>query len=610
MKSRQHMAIIGSGASAIYLLKHLLDAAAELKGYIGGISIFEKCTLTGMGMPYSPRTTDRYNMSNISSSELPELPDSLADWLRAQDAATLKSLDLDGVEIDEDAIYSRLALGRYLHAQYLKLIQELTLAGIAVQEFPGCRVVDVADMPEDGGAVLRTEQGRQHFFDRVVIATGHYWNESDRPGMGYYASPWPISKLLPELGKHHHFPIGTLGASLSAFDVVSSLAHRHGHFARENGRTVYHPDAGAGEFKITMHSAHGLLPHLQFDQVEPYREIYRHIDRDGLLDLLDDRGFLRLDRFFDEVCRPALLKAFEKDERPELIARLNEPEFGLEAFVETMTGEHEYGNAFEGMREEMKEARESVIQHRPIHWKEVLDDLMYTLNFHAELMPAEDHLTLHSVVMPFLMNVIAAMPLASGETILALYDAGKLDMVSGKAAVADEPSEQGGTRVTVEEADGGGEKREICYGMFIDCSGQKPLELEDYPFPGLVESGAARKARAVFAEVADSRGKPPEETVPREKRDRLFKDGAAWVYPIGGIDIDGAYRLIGRDGKPNPRIHDISFPHTSGVRPYSYGLQSCSHTGGILVGGLLAEFSAGRPVENEIETLTEIYNEA
>ena len=55
-------------------------------------------------------------------------------------------------------------------------------------------------------------------------------------------------------------------------------------------------------------------------------------------------------------------------------------------------------------------SEESVLEHKPIHWKETIDDLIYTLNFHAELMPAEDHLTLKSLVMPFLMNVIAAMP--------------------------------------------------------------------------------------------------------------------------------------------------------------------------------------------------------
>jgi uncharacterized NAD(P)/FAD-binding protein YdhS len=75
---------------------------------------------------------------------------------------------------------------------------------------------------------LIEERGERFSFDRVVLATGHYWPEVDHPERGYYTSPWPISKLLPTKSATYDFAIGTLGASLSAFDVVASLAHRHG----------------------------------------------------------------------------------------------------------------------------------------------------------------------------------------------------------------------------------------------------------------------------------------------------------------------------------------------------------------------------------------------
>lgn len=97
----QHMAIIGSGASAIYLLKHLLDAQRTLCRHIGVISIFEKSSIIGMGMPYSPLTTDRFNMSNISSDELLELPMTFGDWLREQESATLRELGVIAGEIND-----------------------------------------------------------------------------------------------------------------------------------------------------------------------------------------------------------------------------------------------------------------------------------------------------------------------------------------------------------------------------------------------------------------------------------------------------------------------------------------------------------------------------
>ncbi|RYD26070.1 MAG: hypothetical protein EOP86_26495, partial [Verrucomicrobiaceae bacterium] len=64
MNRREHLAIVGSGPSAIYLLKHLLDEMDLLREHLGKIHIFEKNGFAGMGMPYNPRTTDRYNMAN------------------------------------------------------------------------------------------------------------------------------------------------------------------------------------------------------------------------------------------------------------------------------------------------------------------------------------------------------------------------------------------------------------------------------------------------------------------------------------------------------------------------------------------------------------------
>jgi uncharacterized NAD(P)/FAD-binding protein YdhS len=583
MSPRQNLAIIGSGPSAIYLLKHLSDESRRMKHHLAEISIFEKDRITGMGMPYNPQTTERFNLSNISSEELPDLTISLADWLRQQETPFLDALGLKDVEISESAVYPRLVLGQYLSAQYRTIIARIIEAGIAVREHAGCEIVDVRDDADSGRVILTTRQGACHEFARVVIATGHDWPDEDKPAQGYFASPWPISKLLPKDGDVCNFAIGTLGASLSAFDVASSLAHRHGEFVWKSGRLLFQPHPGTDDFKIVMHATEGLLPHLQFDQVEPIREIYRHVGREDLMELVDASGFLRLGTYFDQVCRPVLSDAFRKDSMPEMVRLLADPHFGLVDFIERMTDEHDYPNAFEGMRSEMAEAEESVLNHKPIHWKEAIDQLMYTLNFHAELMPAEDHLLLHAKFMPFQMKVIAAMPLISGHTLLALYDAGKLELLAGEVSVPEKQEEKGVTTITVEC---GEEKSVVSYRMFVDCGGQKPLELEEFPFPSLVKSGSVRKARAAFAKPSDA-----DKAVPDEKKDRLFQSDGEPLYHTGGVDVDACYRLIGCDGHPNPRIHDIAFPHTSGRRPYSYGLQACTDTSAIVVGAWVEEIN-------------------
>src|SRR5690606_647216 len=126
--------------------------------------IFEKSHIMGTGMPYSPETTNIHSRSNISSEELPELPQSLADWLRCQPHSTLEEL---GVEppVDEEAVYPRLALGRYFQAQYRVLVDRLREAGVEVHEFPGCRIADIrADA--GGGVTLVTGEGAEHRLDR------------------------------------------------------------------------------------------------------------------------------------------------------------------------------------------------------------------------------------------------------------------------------------------------------------------------------------------------------------------------------------------------------------------------------------------------------------
>ncbi len=565
-----HLAIIGSGASAIFLLKHLMDEPSHLG--VRRLTIFEKSTVIGVGMPYNPETTSVHNLSNISSKELCELPVSFVDWLRSQEPTVVRGLGIDPADISDGGIYSRLAIGRYLHVQYQTLIHQLAADGVEVCERPACQIADLRDDPRDGRVTLVTAGGEEFECDRVVIATGHRWPEEDDSENGWFASPWPIFKILPVTGDVLNFPVATLGASLSAFDVVCSMAHHQGTFERHDRKLTFHPHRGTDGFRFAMHSLHGLLPHLQYAQEEPLQAIYRHATREEMLALRNDRGFIRLDEYFDRVCRPALRAAFSKDGMPEIVAQLGNPAFRLTDFIETMAAAHEYSDPFEGMRRELVEARESVDNDRPIHWKETLDGLLYTLNYHAELLPAEDQLVLKGKFMPFVMNIIAALPLESAETLLALRDAGILELVSGEASIGEKSN--GTTEVII---DGDGDEERIRYRMLVDCRGQKPLEVDEYPFPSLVAQRAVRPASVPFVDPAAVA------RVPEEKREHVIAAAAGPHYGTGGIEIDPAYRIVGEDGVPNPRIHDIAFPHTSGVRPYSYGLQACNDTASIVV---------------------------
>ncbi len=571
LKPPKSLAVIGSGPSALYLLQHLLRRADVLSSSIGRIVVYERSRWLGRGFPYNPDTTDRYNICNISSAELPALPDRFVDWLSRQDVSTLESLGCKDPEISEDALYCRLALGAYFADQFDQVMRGLVEAGINVEARTQAEVIDLVDHPCTESVDVMTVKGNCESFGLVVIATGHTPAAGDQSASGYFASPWPIRKLLPATGVLHNFTIGLLGASLSAIDVVASLAHRHGKFT-DDAVPAFEAKAGAECFRLVMHDANGWLPHLQYGQRESMRDIYRHVTAEQMKHLCNDAGLLRLDTYFDRVCRPALHEALKRDAMDDASAKLACPEYLWDAFIADRIAEHESDDAFAQMRQEMSETQKLLRRDKPTHWKEVLDDLMYTLNYHSELLPAEDHQRLRQDLMPFVMNVIAAMPLKSARLMLTLHAAGRLTLVSGKVEV--KRITQDGAVVVVEAEDGS--LSEMHYQMFIDCSGQDSIDYEAFPFRSLIDSGTVAPACGGVSNLAALQAIGDEIPSGTARLQRL---------PIGGVAIDRRFRLIDEQGDPNPRIYNLAFPQTLGLRPYPYGLQACNENAELTVEG-------------------------
>ncbi|MCW2119988.1 FAD/NAD(P)-binding protein [Flavobacterium sp. 7A] len=591
------LAIIGSGPTSIYLLKKISDNIEILKKDISCITIFEKGAILGMGMPYSPENTDIHNLANISSNEIPELPQSFGEWLRLQERSVLKSCNIDDKKIDDNAFYSRLALGQYFHSQYKLLLKKLRAGGIVVNELANHEVIDI--IAYQGKSTVEIEVKKDHFytFSRVVIATGHSWTEKDQPYKGYYASPWPISKLLSNK-KYSNFKVGILGASLSAFDVVTTLAHRHGVFMESEKELVFRPHKNCMDFKIILHSSQGWLPNLQYEQEKLIREIYRHTTREEILSLVDDHGFLNIDVYFDAICRPALIIAFEKDKKNELIKVLEDPLIRFEDFINLMTNKRNYIDSFLGMQREMEFVLEALKNNEPTHWMETLDDLMYCLNFHVELLPAEDHLYFKKIIRPFLMNVIAAMPIGSAKILLALYDADCIDLVTGKVTILEgKPDDK---KTSIEIKGNNDIVTSTSFDLFINCSGQNNIPFENYPFPSMINLGIIRKSRAKFKTQPSII-----EIKSLAKPENLFYDHQMAFLHIDGIDIDASYRVVRQDGNIETKIHDLTFTHTSGCRPYSYGLQACCATSTILVDSWITLGANKNKID--IDTITEIY---
>ncbi|EPR73502.1 Acyl-CoA dehydrogenase [Winogradskyella psychrotolerans RS-3] len=590
------LAIIGSGPTAIYALQHILENSEVLLKEFNAISIFEKNSKMGYGMPFNPEFTDKYNLSNITSEEIPKLPQTLANWLREQDHDYLKELNIIEFPIKDTEVYSRIALGEYFRAQLKIVVQNLRNNGFTINEYNNHNVLDIKPISNTTTELI-TET--KHFkFNKIIIATGHHWKKENNAEAGYFDSPWPIFKLLNNNNDYYNFNIGILGASLSAFDVVTSLAHRHGKFSRKKNKLHFELDPRAIGFKITLHDANGWLPHLQYEQEQPFREMYRHTTREALFELKNDKDNLFIETYFDKICRPALLKALEKDQIKEVIDLLKNKSFDFKQFIDTMAKKHEYVNSFVGMRKELELADKLLKRNKPIHWMETLDDLMYSLNFHTELFSAEDHLFFNNEIKPFLMNVIAALPLQSAEILLALYDADCIELVNGKVEIEDK--KENGTQIKV--FDDHGNETTNTYKRFINSSGNDTIEFDNFPFESLRKEGEISIAQAKFetlTHIKDAPSSIPEDAI-------LSKDEKLYLK-LGGIAIDSVYRCINKNGKPSKTIYDLAFNHIYGLRPYSYGLQACNTTSLIMVNSLLdSKLHSDKPTE--IRAITKTYD--
>jgi uncharacterized NAD(P)/FAD-binding protein YdhS len=310
MAQKSTLAIIGSGPTGIYCLQHILENSQALTKKFTSILIFEKEYKMGYGMPYNPSTTDFYHLANISSEEIPKLPQTFAQWLKSKNKNYLKNLNVKNFPIDKSEVYSRLALGEYFHSQYISLVELLRNEGFEITEICNCPVNDIQICENTGEIICRNST---FIANKILIATGHNWKQKDVPKSGYYDSPWPISKIIPKKKSFYNYEIGILGASLSAFDVVTSLAHRHGKFVEVDGKLRFQSFEGAENFKLTLHDTKGLLPHLQYEQVNPFRKIYRHVSRKDVFKIKAESTKSFLQPYFNQLCKPILYNALEKD---------------------------------------------------------------------------------------------------------------------------------------------------------------------------------------------------------------------------------------------------------------------------------------------------------
>ena len=298
--------------------------------------------------------------------------------------------------------------------------------------------------------------------------------------------------------------------------------------------------------------------------------------------LSGEGGKLTLADYFEKLCKPTLVSDLAHDGLKDLADRLEHNSMTIKGFIEMMESQRNYSDAFDGMRAELNEAKVSCATDTPIRWKETLDEFIYTLNMYADRLSAEDLKFYQQYLMPFILNITAAIPHDSAEKLLALHEAGKVSVAKGNVTIPDNDPEcefVGIVRVDPVE----GEKVEY-YERFIDCTGQKTSSIRQFPMQTLVQQGVVSEAQVRFR--SDETAEIHAERKPQEVQKAA---GAGFDYLPGGIAINNSYRVIGQDRTPSARVFDVAYPHIKGQRPFFAGLQQCNDIGTTVASELMSE---------------------
>ncbi|MEO6286451.1 MAG: FAD/NAD(P)-binding protein [Dyadobacter sp.] len=560
---KKRIAILGGGPSALFVYKRLVESETEFE-----IDIFERKTKLGSGMPYSEEGANVEHITNVSDNEIPEIANSIEDWIKTVPQTTLNKFKIDRETFSKYHVLPRLLFGKYLTAQFKLLQEQAERSGITTRVHLGSNITDIIDWPEQGTVQVEVEDQGLMEFDSVIVCTGHNWPvEHEGKIPGYYDSPYPPAKLQKVI----NHPIAMKGSSLTAIDAIRTLARHNGSFQKmEDGKLAFIPSEDSPKFKIVMHSRNGLLPAIRFHLEAPQLSSDSLLTREEIAqNKAKNGGFLSLDYVFEKNFKDGFRK---KD--PKFYKKISDMK--IERFVELVMDMREGKEPFQLFREEYAEAEKSIEERESIYWKEMLAELSFTMNYPAKYLSAEDMLRLKKVLMPLISVVIAFVPQSSCEELFALNDAGRLDIMSVGPDSNVVPKKEGG--IVYQYTDERGKAHAINYKTFVNCVGQPHLSYEDLPFKSLLMKKTVSQAVIRFKDndAGAQELKEGNESVVRNLNGDYF-------LKVSGITINDDFQIVNEYGIENERIYMMAVPYIGGYNPDYSGLDFCEEASNCIV---------------------------
>lgn len=528
------IAFVGAGPTTLYALHALLSQGAVA----ARITVIEARSSAGAGSPYSAEWNDRAMLSNIASVEIPPVTETLAEWLASRTRSELQALDVDAASLDERSFVPRLALGRYFEDQFAAIVKRARADGVAIEVMTDCRVVDAANR-RDGIELTFVSppslRATKAVFDHVVLATGHQWPTRQQRRPGYFLSPWPASALADVPATD----IGIRGSSLTAIDTAVALAGSHGAFVRRGGKLVYEPASDAQAFRLTMMSRKGILPEADFYFPLPHAPLEICTPEAVAALAAQDTGQL-LDQVFD------LFRRELSHVDPEYAAQTGLGEATLETFAQAYFARRAASDPFIWAALNLEEARANHAAKVTVAWRDAILRMHEVVAVIVPHLDAAQFDRFNRVFKPVFVDVYAGVPHESIERMLALHEAGKLEVLAlGEDYDIDIRNPQSGADVTI-----AGRTRH--FPVFIEATGQQALAAIQFPFLSLLEQGIVR--------------------------DEIANDAPDVVR---GIAVDEVFRPVDAPLPPD-RLFCLALPFLMGRHPFAQGITSSFEMGGIV----------------------------
>lgn len=563
-KKHKTIAIIGGGPSALFMLKRLLETDAKFD-----IHIFEQHDRLGVGMPYGKYGAEAEHVTNVSANEIPALGISLENWIALQPDGHLTAYGIERRGFSAYRVLPRLIFGEYLENSFNLLLKKAEKNNVSVNVHYNTTVTDITD--EKASVRIVTGDLGNFNFDHVVICTGHNWpSDKENAQAGYFQSPYPPSKLKLRVNSS----VAIKGASLTAVDAIRTLARVNGTFTeRSDGFLTYNPLKESAKFKLVLHSRGGHLPSVRFHLDDSRLKNTSLLTWDELMAHREQNsGFVSLDYIFEMDFKRLLL---EKD--PEHYERIRD--MNMEAFIADAMLLRETVDPFDLMRGEYAEAEKSIRRHTSVHWKELLAMLSFAMNYPAKYFSAEDMLRLNKNLKPLISLVIAFLPQSSCREMLALHQAGCLELFSVESDSYEEPMPDGGVRYYYGPS---ADPEYVDYPVFIDCTGQPQISIEKFPFPGLADAGTISPARLSFKDNAAAG------LMLKDGIENIEQDSSGNYYlKVPGIGINDYFQVLDRFGAYNERVYMMAVPYMGGFNPDYSGLDFAEEASGRIVKGIL-----------------------